>query len=429
MRRLPCLLAVLLLVGAACGNRSGGDDETGTPDTANDDDGGDDEQAVDNGGSTDIGITGDEIRIGVIADLTGVVPGLFKAAPEAVKAYAENVNSEGGIHGRKLVVEVYDTGTNDNGNRLAYEKACDEVFAAVGSESAFDTGGFEALRDCGFPAVNAFATDADVQDLDHVFPRQSDDYAALGSARWYAQEFPDAVKQAGYFYVNAPVSERSAKRSMEARRTVGWEYIYEQPVGALESNYTPHALEMKRRGVQAFSIVSDYNNVVRLQKALREQNVSVTIADASGQAYSADYLEAAGPAAEGAYVALAHLPFEDAEQEPAIHEYLDWLEKTTPGAEPSGNGLTAWSRAMLFTEAAEAVGPELTREKLMEELRGMKGWDAHGLFPPRDVGDPVPTTSCFVMMQVQDGKFVRVFPDEGFHCSADDVYKYPDAES
>ena len=433
MRRLFCALAAVLLLAAACGNRSGGDDESSAPpgqdsgEDGGDDNGGDDGETVDNGGATDIGITGDEIKIGVVADLTGVVPGLFKAAPEAVKAYAEKVNSEGGIHGRQLVVEEYDTGTNDNGNRLAYEKACGEVFASVGSESAFDTGGFEAVRDCGFPHLAGIVTDDEVEALDFVFPRSSGGFTGVGAARWYAQEFPEAVKKAAYFFVNAPVSELSARQSMEARKTVGWEYIYEQPVGALESNYTPHVLEMKRRGVQAFSIVSDYNNVVRLQTALREQNYEVQIADTSSQAYQGNYLEAAGPAAEGAYIAITHLPFEDAESVPALQEYLEWLEKTSPDAEPSSNGLAAWTRAMLFHEAAEAVGPNLTRDALMEELRGIEDWDADGLLPPRNVGDPEPTTSCFVMMQVKDGGFTRVFPEEGFHCSPDDIYKFADA--
>ena len=30
------------------------------------------------------------------------------------------------------------------------------------------------------------------------------------------------------------------------------------------------------------------------------------------------------------------------------------------------------------------------------------------------------------MAQVQDGAYVRVFPDEGFHCSPDDIYKFED---
>ncbi len=93
------------------------------------------------------------------------MPGLFKAAADAVKAYAAMVNEDGGINGRELVVEEFDTGTNDRGNAAAYEEACDEVFASVGSESAFDTGGHDAIEECGFPMVNAIVTDDEVETL------------------------------------------------------------------------------------------------------------------------------------------------------------------------------------------------------------------------------------------------------------------------
>src|SRR5918999_6394889 len=112
MTRRTAVLLALVLVAAACGNRTG-DDEAAPPGEGDDQA----EQASGSGaGATDVGVTDDAITIGVVADLTGVVPGLFKAAPDAVEAFAAMVNEEhGGIHGRELVVEVYDTGTNDNG--------------------------------------------------------------------------------------------------------------------------------------------------------------------------------------------------------------------------------------------------------------------------------------------------------------------------
>ena len=113
MRKHAVLLVVLVLVAGACGNRTGDGDDAAPPS-------GGDEGEVEAGEATDVGVTGDSITIGVIADLTGVVPGLFKAAPDAVKAFAAMVNEDGGINGRELVVKEYDTGTNDNGNRLAY---------------------------------------------------------------------------------------------------------------------------------------------------------------------------------------------------------------------------------------------------------------------------------------------------------------------
>jgi ABC-type branched-subunit amino acid transport system substrate-binding protein len=417
-RTAAVLLTALALVLAACGSRTDGDDAAPA-----------DEEATGAGsgsgaGATDVGVTDEAITIGVVADLTGVVPGLFKAAPDAVEAYAAMVNEAGGIHGRELVVEVYDTGTNDNGNRLAYEEACGEVFASVGSESAFDTGGYDAVAECGFPHLAGFTTDDEVDKLPFVFPRTSAEYANVGAARWLAEQFPEEVQNAAVFHGNIPVTERSADQLIEARESVGWRFIHRQPAGTLESNYTPMALEVKDRGVQALTWVFDVNNIVRLQESLREQGVSMPVMDVTTQGYSQDYLEAVGPAGEGSYVPLGHVLLEEADEIPALAEYVDWLEQTAPDEEPTSNGLQAWVRATMFVEAATAVGPELTRDALMEELSSMTDFDAGGLIPPIDVGEPVPTEGCFVMAQVRDGAYERVFPDEGFHCSPDDIYQY-----
>jgi ABC-type branched-subunit amino acid transport system substrate-binding protein len=417
-RRTAAVLTALALVLAACGSRTDGDDAAPAGEEPT-------EAGSGSGaGATDVGVTDDAITIGVIADLTGVVPGLFKAAPDAVQAYAAMVNEAGGIHGRELVVEVYDTGTNDNGNRLAYEEACGQVFASVGSESAFDTGGYEAVAACGFPHLAGFTTDDEVDKLPFVFPRTSAEYANVGAARWLAEQFPEAVQNAAIFHGNIPVTTLAADQLIEARESVGWRFVHRQPAGTLESNYTPLALDVKNRGVQALTWVFDVNNIVRLQESLREQGVSLTVMDVTTQGYSQDYLEAVGPAGEGSYAPLGHVLLEEADDNPALAEYLEWLERTVPDAEPTSNGLQAWVRAAMFVEAATAVGPELTRDALVDELGSMTDFDAGGLIPPIDVGDPVPKQGCFVMAQVRDGAYERVFPEEGFHCSPDDIYKY-----
>ena len=424
-RRAVLLLIVVALLAASCGSRSDGGD-SGAPDAPADNE----EAAGESGGdgefTTDVGVTDDTITIGVIADLQGVVPGLFKAAVDGVKAYAAKVNSEGGINGRELVVTEFDTGTNDRGNADAYEDACDEVFASVGSASAFDSGGRDAIEQCGFPMVNAFVTDDEVETFPFVFPRVSPDYAGVGPARYMAEQHPEAVRNAAMFYVNTPTIEQSANNSMEARESVGWEFTYVQPVGQLESNYTPHAIEMKNRGVGAFVLVGDDNNIVRLQKALRDQQVDIAVADVSTQGYSQDYLDAAGPAGVGSYVPLGHALFEEADQIPAMQEYLDWLEEVAPGENPTSNGLSAWIRAKLFVDVVSALGDDVTREALISELEGITDWDADGLIPARDIGEPVQDESCFLLARVVEGGFEREFPDEGFHCSADDLYQYQD---
>ena len=103
----------------------------------------------------------------------------------------------------------------------------------------------------------------------------------------------------------------------------------------------------------------------------------------STQGYSPDYLEAVGADGEGSYVPLAHALLEEADEIPALAEYIEWLEKVAPDAEPSSNGLQRLdASAKLFVEAAEAVGEDLTRDKLMAELESITDWDADGLIPP-----------------------------------------------
>ena len=311
MRRHVVVLVVLALVAAACGNRSRRRRQRRPG-------GGTDDSEVATGEATDVGDHRGRDPIGVIADISGVVPGLFGAAPEAVEAYAAMVNEDGGINGRDLVVEVFDTKTTDAGNAAAYEEACPKVFASVGSESAFDTGGLDAQRECGFPDLAGFKTDPDVQALANVFPRVDPDYTGVGAARWFAEEFPDAVSNAAIFHGTPQVTVRAAENLIEARESVGWVFSYRQPIAPLESNYTPHALEMQSRDIQAFAFVADVNNIVRLQKALGQLGYAVQVADVNTQGYTPDYLDAVGADGEGSYVPLAHALFEEADEIPAL---------------------------------------------------------------------------------------------------------------
>jgi ABC-type branched-subunit amino acid transport system substrate-binding protein len=59
------------------------------------------------------GITRSSVAIGNVSTLTG---GLFKGALVGTEAYAAFVNSQGGIGGRKLVVDSYDDQFQGAGN-------------------------------------------------------------------------------------------------------------------------------------------------------------------------------------------------------------------------------------------------------------------------------------------------------------------------
>lgn len=86
----------------------------------------------------DVGISDTEIRVAVISDVdTPIQPGLFQKSVDAMEAWAKVVNKEGGIAGRKVVIDFIDSKLNPNETRNAIIKACADDFAMVGGQALF----------------------------------------------------------------------------------------------------------------------------------------------------------------------------------------------------------------------------------------------------------------------------------------------------
>ncbi len=149
-RKLFVLVFVFALIAAACGGDDGADDTTAAPATTEAPEATDapDTTAADAPATTaepaetttvappaddiatDIGVTDTEIRIGLLADLTGPFSGLTVDIVDAQLAYWENVvNANGGIAGRTVVPVVEDTAYNVDQHQEKYTKIVDDVVA------------------------------------------------------------------------------------------------------------------------------------------------------------------------------------------------------------------------------------------------------------------------------------------------------------
>ena len=134
--RLLAVLMVLGLVAAAC---SRDDDTATTTETET-------TTAAANPAcegvtleATDTGVTADEITIQVMAD-TGspLAPGLFQGNVDAIEAFAEFVNANGGVGCRDLKVETWDSKLTPDEAKNGQIQACTTALAAVGGNSLFN---------------------------------------------------------------------------------------------------------------------------------------------------------------------------------------------------------------------------------------------------------------------------------------------------
>ena len=98
-----------------------------------------------------MGITATEIHVAVIADVDNpIVPNLFKGSKDAVEGAAKFLNSKaggGGLAGRKVVVDFYDSKLNANATTNAEISACENDVAVVGT-SAVSLASVDEMRNC-----------------------------------------------------------------------------------------------------------------------------------------------------------------------------------------------------------------------------------------------------------------------------------------
>jgi ABC-type branched-subunit amino acid transport system substrate-binding protein len=370
-----------------------------------------------NGGATDIGVTATEITIAVLTDRTGPVPGIFEPSVRATQAWANYINSKGGIFGRKIKVIPIDSKTSTADNRAGALQACKQAFAVVGSMSAYDDGGAEPLAACGIPDIPATVVNPPRDAAATSFPAFPNlRHYVLGSKKLLADENPDAPKTAAMIWLNASVASYNAHKNEDAARTIGYNFVYEKQVEVVEPNYTPYVVDMKNKNVQYVSMVGDNNSIARMLKAFKSQNFQPKVREFDTVIYDPKFLAQAGDAAEGTYTSVTITPLEEAASNPEYSLYLDSLKRSSGGNPDGFFGAYAWSASRLFQEALEKTGPEAKRTKILDFLKGMHAWDNHGMHAAHDIGNKT-AANCFISLVVKGGKFTRHAPAKGFDCN------------
>jgi ABC-type branched-subunit amino acid transport system substrate-binding protein len=372
-----------------------------------------------NGGATDVGVTEDRIVVANVADISGAVPGLFEDAQKGAAAYvAFFTGTEGTVFGRRLEFLPLDSRLDSGQARQHYLRACEQAFAAVGSMSAFEEGAAGPVESCGIPDLRSVVTSRQMQNVDNAFGMEVQQEGVVLGAAWrhWANREPDAIKRAAYLWIENETTRFQTRQNIAATRTIGYEWVVDQAVGIAETNYDGFVLDMQRRDVDFVTFQGDYSQAVRLANAMRRQNFWPSVYALQPNTYTPKLLEAGGAAIEGTEVYISTAPVEEIGGNEEMQTYRQWLRQVDPRAEPSYLGIYGWSAMKMFVESLKAVGPELTREALLEEVRSVRDWDGNGLHAPQHVG-PKEVNDCTLILQVRDNRFRRLEPSSsGFRC-------------
>lgn len=377
-----------------------------------------------NGGATDVGVTESEIVVYQVADLTGVVPGLFRDTLLATQAYFSYfASTEGTVYGRQIRMVSRDTGLSANGNRSAYLDACDEAFAAVGSMSAFEEGGREPIENCSptFPDLRNTPTSKALMELPNAMGAKAlrPGEVQMSEYEYYKETFGDGYKNAGYVFLENTTTEFQTGQNRAGAEKLGYEWNAVIRVATSETNYARIVNELRSKDIRLVFFQGAYQQAARLVGAMKQQDYAPDAFALQTNIYTPDFIELCrshGGCEEFVYIASVGALVEEIDTNPELQLYAEWLDRVAPGQKPSGLGMFSWGAAKLFVQGLKDIGPEPTREKLLDYLQTKaSAYDAGGLFPPQNVGTQQ-ATDCVIMLHIVDEAFVRAESGDGYRC-------------
>ncbi len=383
---LVLVLSLLLSLMAGCGAK-----ETTTPTAA-----GGDAAAADEKEPVVLAVacpvTGDNAEYGVHFSI---------GAQMAV----EKINETGGINGREVVLDIYDS---KNDTKEAAEVArliCqnEDILATIGDFSSTccmatapiyqENGMVQVSPSAGlldFPQYGSynFATTG----------IQADDGPFL--ANRVLKETMD-VKSYAVVYTNNDFGLNFTKYMNEEAESSGITITDSEAIASGEKDFTAIVSKMRQTNPEAVVIVATYNEVANCVKQIRQVDWDVPVV-ISGSSLTDQLVDLLGDNVNGIYSNISFIPNSGDETTKAFSD-----EFTSRSDLPASfHSVCTYDTVELVCLAARTCGDNLTRETLRDALAAYKGYE--GLMGPIEFTEDGSCHRGYMVVQYQDGVLVPV---------------------
>jgi Periplasmic binding protein len=384
--------------------------------------------------ATDVGITPKELHVAIVADVDNPIrPGLNKQVADAINAWGVQVNKRGGLAGRKVVVDFYDSKLNPDESTNAFIQACDNDLAMVGT-TAFAALNGDAIGSCkdktgaaiGIPNLSGSDIGAGTGSQKTSFPLVkvgAQDFSkatptynvGVGPGSYIKNKVlhGNHVKQMAVLPAGVPGVQQLVDQLNKGGEQAGTIDEIVPPVSiadtAPQAQFTPIIDKIKRENINVVQLISDVAGG-KLLKEAQVQGLDLTkvIFVCPAQCTSPGFLQTASNAANGSYVYSFVTPSSETAV-PGVKEYVKAVGKDNVSA----NAELAYAAALNFESLVNRIvkrdGPNaVTRASLLKEIRTDPSVAAKGITAPNaKIGV---ASGCYMMLKVNQGRFTRAHP-------------------
>ena len=371
------------------------------------------------------GVTSNSITVGSISDISAPIAGLFEGAKVGTEAYFAMINSEGGVNGRKLILNGMDsafssgTVTNDAQNIAAND------FAFVG--------GFSLLDGAEQAAIDANKVPDIAQVLSPSLYTDPNLYSAIplvnggeatGPFKWLKSKYPQDVKAVGVIGSNSAATAITAEHTFHTlTNSLGYNWVYDRDASFTETSFLPDMIKMKNAGVKLLFEPTQQGAYISTMAQENAQEGLNALLVSGGNAYEEGFNP--GSAGNGTLVTTVTAMYmgQDGKVIPAVNTFDKWAKKVDPQTQLDLYTLYGWISAELFVQALKGAGANPTRASLDAQLNKVTSFNAQGLISNQNPAQKIPG-GCWIVIQYENGTWKRIAPDpkSGFVCNPGGFY-------
>jgi ABC-type branched-subunit amino acid transport system substrate-binding protein len=362
------------------------------------------------------GVSDTEVKFGNVSTISGPIPNFGSTGRAGAKAYFDYINSQGGVCGRKLTLVNADDRLDPGVNRSATAQLKDQVFGFVGDTTVEDDGGASVIGGTNVPNCSLNVGNLSITEPNYFSPNPvSPDGATNGTVaifQWFKAH--KGLTKVGIVYPDNPSASARIRGYVDDIKAAGLQVGQPIKVAVTESNYVGVAQQMQSEGDDGFITVLEINGAAKFAQAIQQIGWKPKVPFFGAQAYSPLLPKLAGPAANGTLLGITHDIVEGGG--PAVTTMAKYYRASSSGQALDFFAIMGWTAAEMCVDALRAAGGAPTRDKAMTYLKGLHNFTASGLLAPRDPAGKKPP-SQFAIVTVNDGKWQRVYPSQGFASS------------
>ena len=330
------------------------------------------------------GVTDTEVVVGITTPLSGPAA-LWGVTGLGAKAWADHINAQGGIHGRKIKVLLKDDGYNPAKAMANLREMKSKVFAVCGLlGTAIVNASKDFFGENKIPLITAYGdvriwTRVSPESLKYAFityPDYEDEAQYLTT--WAIKN--RGAKKVAVFYQNDDYGKKGlagVKRALAitaGRAKLAAAVPYEVTERALST----HALKLKESGADTLVLYTTVTHAAIMTKTMAKVGYKPQVF-ASFPLADAIMYKVAGPTWEGTYVGIpgnVDLPGSD----PAADRVSEILVKYNPKLKASTFlALFGAASMMQLAEGLQNAGPNLTPESMIAGMEKISDWKPENL--------------------------------------------------